>query len=130
MNSSYVYNSDENIKFSNNQSFTFELVLQKNNTNGTILFGAYSSEKNINEIWNVNGSTNSINIRFLNCRFPSSGAYQVDVSKPTCISCTYDSESTKLKYYINNICKFNFNYTINFYIIHFTTYICFISCIF
>lgn len=98
-----MYNADENIKFSNNKSFTFELIFEKNDSSGTILFGTYSSGKATNEIWNINGWNNYINIRFLNCRFPSSGAYQIDVSKPTSISCTYDSGSTKLKYYVNNI---------------------------
>lgn len=98
-----MYNADENIKFSNNKSFTFELIFKKNDTNGEELFGTYSSEEYTNEIWNVNGYTNMINVRFLNCRFPSSGSYKIDVSNPISISCTYDSKNTKLKYYINNI---------------------------
>lgn len=102
-NLSYVYNSNENIKFNNSKSFSFELILKKNSNLGDILFGTYSSGGITNEMWNLNGKNNAINIRFLGCRFPGGGFYEVDLSKPTSISCTYDSENTKLKYYINNI---------------------------
>lgn len=102
-NLSYVYNSNENIKFSNSKSFSFEMIFKKNTNIDTIIFGDYSSGQTTNESWSSGGNMNAINIRFLGCRFPDSGSYKVDVSKPTSISCTYDSENTKLKYYINNI---------------------------
>ena len=99
---SYVNVDNKNIYFHTKKPCSFELVISSPTKSS--LLGCIHPNDNMNEIWNVDA--NSLNIRFFARRFPTSGVFSIDMTKPHLISVLFDANASgysSLNYYIDGV---------------------------